>query len=161
MRKFAILALFVLLFSMASAQRNWIGVSSPSFFGLPSGTGAGLSLVPGFSLGLSGIVGFERLIGALDLRAAASLSISGGSFGMTLGADVLYPLNATGDTVYFGGGPFLFLGGGSAGFALQGAVGYESFVARNWSWFVELNPLFEFSSSTFALTGKFGINVYL
>lgn len=67
MRKFAVLAMFVLLFSVASAQRNWIGVSTPGL--LANGTGAVISFTPGFSLSLSGVVGFERLLGPLDLRA--------------------------------------------------------------------------------------------
>jgi hypothetical protein len=159
MKKFAVLALFVLLFSMASAQRNWLGVSTPGL--LANGTGAVISFTPGFSLGLSGVVGFERLIGPLDLRAGGALGASGGGFGLLLGADVLYPLNATGDSVYFGGGPHLIFAGGTAAFLLQGAVGYESFVASNWSWFAELNPLFNFTSGGFGLSGQFGINVYL
>lgn len=158
MRKFAVLAMFVLLFSVASAQRNWIGVSTPGL--LANGTGAVISFTPGFSLSLSGVVGFERLLGPLDLRAGGALGASGGGFGLLLGADVLYPLNA-GDSIYFGGGPHLIFGGGTAAFLLQGAVGYERFVASNWSWFVELNPLFNFTSGGFGLTGQFGINVYL
>jgi len=106
-------------------------------------------------------VGFERLLGPLDLRARGALGASGGGFGLLLGADVLYSLNPRGDSFYFGGGPQLFFSGGTASFLLQGAVGYEAFVARNWSWFAELNPLFNFNGGTFALSAQFGINVYL
>jgi hypothetical protein len=159
MRKFTVLALLVLLFSMASAQRTWLGVSTPGL--LAGHTGAALSLTPSFSLSVSGVVGFERLLGPLDLRAGGALGASGGGFGLLLGADVLYSLNPRGDSLYFGGGPQLFFSGGTASFLLQGAVGYEAFVARNWSWFAELNPLFNFSSSAFSLSAQFGINVYL
>jgi hypothetical protein len=106
-------------------------------------------------------VGFERLLGPLDLRTGGALGASGGGFGLLLGADVLYSLNPRGDSLYFGGGPHLLFSGGTASFLLQGAVGYEAFVARNWSWFAELNPLFNFSSSAFSLSAQFGINVYL
>ncbi|MCS7067066.1 MAG: hypothetical protein RMK51_08135 [Meiothermus sp.] len=150
MRKIVVLVLVAVL-SGAFAQGRLFGEVA----------GGNISLVPGFSLGVQARMGAENVLGPLALRGGFSLFTgTGTAFG--IGADVIYFLRSSGSPdFYFGGGLGLVSSGGTL-FGINGNVGLEVPVTRDFNFFLELQPALQFAggSSNFVLGIEFGPRLY-
>jgi hypothetical protein len=120
-----------------------------------------MSLVPGFSLGVQARMGAENVLGPLALRGGFGLFTGGGTqFG--IGADVIYFLRSSGSLDFYFGGGLGLIAGGSTLFSINGNAGLEISVARDFNFFVELQPALQFSggASNFVLGIEFGPRLY-
>jgi hypothetical protein len=122
----------------------------------------------GFSVGYPGIYGHFGLKDVIgrggDIRANLGFSYLGG--GVVFGADALFDINLDVDAplgLYLGGGPLVSVGGGGAGFGIEGIAGLEYRLIEagldSGSIFFELGPVIGFPGG-FGFLGRFGFNYY-
>ncbi len=118
------------------------------------GAGANFGVVPsGGSLGISGVVGFKRLIGPFGFRVAADYNLA--TRFLAVEPNVMFELNPDG---FFD--PYIGIGGGGVfgspnSAFVGGAAGLGLNFTPNLGLFVEANPRYTFG----AATNQFGVNL--
>ncbi|GGJ20263.1 hypothetical protein [Deinococcus roseus] len=156
MKKFVMVSILALMGSTLAAGKTYIlGGSGADANFVSNGKGAAAFSA---SIGL----GAEKFLGDFDGRLEASFGVFGGSFGMGLNADVLYPFGKSDVKPYIGAGLGFGIGNNSTSVMLRGVLGADFEFTKTASFFAELEPnvVFVGGGNSVNLSGRFGLKVF-